>query len=140
MLPHTTDARQLGKPAAPRRGQMRAGEERGTEASAAYGRKPRRGNEADGRVSAARRLGNRDEGVSDRTKIVLDVRAGAAVGCPLTAPTVISRLDVSAIENDLDVVGLGKRLAQVPVEVRAIARHHEDLEVHGPRLYHELRP
>jgi hypothetical protein len=77
----------------------------------------------------AARLRQGDEGVADGAQIFLDLGTGAAVvraggGILAAAP----------IEDDVDVVGLGEGLAEIPEEVGAIARNHEDLATHGARL------
>src|SRR5687768_11768911 len=91
--------------------------------------------ETDVLIGAAGPLGDGDEGVADRAEILVHVRARAALGVVAVAIRA-----AAAIEDDLHVVGVGERLAQVPIEIWTIARHDEDLPTHGPRMYHGLSP
>src|SRR3989442_15214886 len=85
-----------------------------------------------------RALGNADERVADGAQLVLDVRALAPLAMPaLEGPP---RHDVrvgggaaiaaAAIPDHLHVLGVGEGLAEVPVQVGAVARDEEGLPPH----------
>src|SRR6267143_4120287 len=102
---------------------------------------------AAGTVQKRRALHDADEGVADGAQLVVHARTPAPVAvAPLEWPP---RHDVrvgggaalaaAAIPDHLHVLGVGERLAEVAIEVGAVARDDEDLTRHRRSLYHPFR-